>query len=152
MAFHTFGKEMHLNLSDIQDEVNRAFQRVWAAGARVNPFSENDWLPSVDVRDEPDRILIQAELPGVDLGAVDVTYADGMLTISGSKTDTGTEGAPAKKLVCERRYGSFSRSLPISHKIEPDRITASCRKGVLEVVLPKVKGAAGRTIRIEGQD
>ncbi|GIK17127.1 MAG: heat-shock protein [Planctomycetota bacterium] len=152
MPFNPFGKEIHLNMTDIQDEMQRMFQRLWAAGARVNPFSESDWIPYVEVRDEAERVVVTAEVPGVDIGAVDVSFAEGLLTISGNKSEISGEAASGKKLVSERRYGAFARTLPIPHKIEPDRITASCRKGVLEVVLPKSRSATARTIKVEGSE
>ncbi|MCC7291634.1 MAG: Hsp20/alpha crystallin family protein [Phycisphaerales bacterium] len=152
MAFNPFGKEIHLNMSDIQDEMNRMFQRLWSAGARVNPFSESDWIPYADVRDEADRVVVTAEVPGVDLGAVDVSFAEGLLTISGTKAEAAPpEGSGSKKLIGERRYGSFTRTLPIPHKVEPDKITATCKKGVLEIVLVKARSATARTIKIEGE-
>lgn len=146
-----FGKDVHLSLSDLQEEMNRVFQRLWVAGARVSPFSESDWIPYVDVRDEPERVVVTAELPGVELGAVDLTFNDGALTISGTKSDGAAEPSPGKKLVAERRFGSFTRCLPMPADIEPDQIRAQCRQGVLEVVLPKLRSAATRSIKIQAE-
>lgn len=145
-----FGKDVHLSLSDLQEEMNRVFQRLWAAGARISPFSDSDWIPYVDVRDEPERVVVTAEVPGVELGAVELTFNDGVLTISGTKSEEARDSQSGKKLVSERRFGSFTRSLPMPAGIDADQIRAQCRHGVLEVVLPKTRSATARTIKIQG--
>ncbi len=89
-----------------------------------------------DVSESADAIEISAELPGIDQKDVDLTLADGVLTIKGEKK---TESEEKKKdYYCrERRFGSFVRCFRVPESVDEGKVKASFDKGVLEVVLPK---------------
>jgi len=147
MTFNPFGKDVQYSLSDLQVEMNRMFQRLWHAGKRVNPFSDQGWIPDVDIWDEPERVVVTAELPGIDIEAVDLSFNEGELTISGTKAEPKLDESRSR-LISECRYGSFCRSIPISVKIDADHIAAACKAGVLEVILPKLNVKVAKTIKI----
>ncbi len=135
---------------------DRLFEQLWRGSLRpfdsaMSPFAAHLGLawPQIDV-DETDReVRVVAELPGMDSDDVQVTVANGVLTIRGEKRhedeDTGRHHFRR-----ECFYGQFARSVPIPSEVDVDRIQAKMKKGKLRVTLPKVEGAArrGRTITI----
>ena len=88
------------------------------------------------------------EIPGIKAGEVEITMADGLLTIQGERHAAG-EAAGEKIHRSERGYGVFRRSLalPSSH-VEADKTEASVRDGVLEILVPKAAEAQATLIRV----
>jgi HSP20 family protein len=83
-------------------------------------------------------LLVRAELPGVKLEDVEITFHERVLTISGERRAV-EQKAGSGYLVRERRYGPFRRSLVLPHNVQEDRISARFEDGVLEV---RVSGGA----------
>jgi HSP20 family protein len=109
-----------------------------------------EWAPALDVLREDGDIVVRAELPGVKQEDVDITYQNGVLTISGErKVEEQKEGSGY--YVRERRYGSFRRSMSLPEGTDESSITARFQDGVLEV---RIQGAAAvqepKRIQIEG--
>ena len=127
----------------LQQDVNRLFSGF--------PFSLNapDLSPKMDVIERGSKIILSAELPGLEEKDVDITLSDGILTVRGEKKSE-TEEKDDKHYMFERSYGSFSRSIQAPEGIKPEDIQATMEKGVLKVVLPasKAKSAPAAT-RIE---
>lgn len=138
---------------DMQSEMNRMFDEVFGNLSRVAGRQQGEqpmqWAPALDVLHENGDILVRAELPGVRQEDVDVTFHNGVLTISGErKAEQEKEGAGY--YVRERRYGSFRRSMQLPQGTDEGGIKARFEDGVLEV---RVEGAAAvqepRRIQIE---
>ena len=88
-----------------------------------------------EVADSDDAIEVSAELPGVDQQDVDVTLAEGVLTIKGEKKSESEEKKDYYR--SERSYGSFSRSFRLPDSVDETKIKATFDNGVLAVTLPK---------------
>jgi HSP20 family protein len=126
---------------------------------RLEPFLERfgfadedlvgaNWVPPVDVVETPDRILLRAELPGVRQDAIEISFAEGVLSIRGERGfEKETESLRYHRI--ERVYGNFARSFTLPRTVDPERITASFTDGVLEVSVLKRDGAKPRQIRID---
>src|SRR3712207_1761975 len=138
---------------DMQSEMNRMLKETLgslALGPRRRLNGSLEWAPALDVLQEDRDIVVRAELPGVKEDDVDITYQNGVLTISGVRqAEEQKEGSGY--YVRERRYGSFRRSLPFPEDTDESNITARFLDGVLEV---RVAGAAAvqepKRIQIEG--
>lgn len=139
---------------DVQSEMNRMFDEMFGGLARTGSRQQGEaptrWAPALDVVQEDGDIVVRAELPGVRLEDVDVTFHNGVLTISGErKAEQQKEGSGY--YVRERRYGSFRRSMTLPQGTDDSRIHARFQDGVLEV---RVEGAAAvqepKRIQIEG--
>lgn len=104
-------------------------------------------VPSVDVREVDEAILVEAELPGLDEKDVSVTLRDGVLTIKGEKA-TSTNEKKSDYHLMERSYGSFMRAFRVPDAVDVEKVSATFDKGVLKVTLPKVAGSADREKRI----
>lgn len=109
----------------------------------------NRWLPEVDVTEEKDRILIRADLPGMNEEDIHVEVSQGVLTISGERKRE-IEHKEGKVYRSERSYGSFLRSFTLPAGVDAARVRAAHKNGVLEVSLPKLAEAATKHIKIEG--
>jgi HSP20 family protein len=105
------------------------------------------WLPPVDVIEESDRIIFRAEMPGVDRNDIDIEMENGTLVLRGEKKQEKNANDGAAHRV-ERYYGSFSRSFVLPSTIDAEKIAATYRDGVLEVVLPKSEEAKPRRIKV----
>lgn len=114
----------------------------------IEPDSVSDWLPAVDIREEEDRFLLQADLPGVDPDAIEVTMEDGVLTIQGSRDTESTDEKEGYKRY-ERVRGSFLRRFTLPDTANGDEIAAATRHGVLEVSIPKQAKPQPRKISVK---
>ena len=151
MALLPFRKDVPLSLGVVQEEVNRMFDRFWHLGVLAGPLDGQDWAPPVDVREEPDRFVVRAELPGLSTDEVDVSIAGDSLIITGHKPSDHGEEEPEQGnhyLRTERRFGRFCRTLPLPATVDFDKATAQCKKGVLEIILPKKKDARPKAISV----
>jgi HSP20 family protein len=152
MSLLPFSKESQLSLGELQEQMNLLFNRLWHGGLSTGPFDGQDWAPALDVREEPERYVVHAEVPGLKVEDIELTYVGTTLTLKGEKIcETATESKTGC-LCRERRFGGFSRSITLPEKIEADKITATCRNGVLEVVLPKVEEFKPKPIKIEVEE
>lgn len=108
---------------------------LWEPQLPWQPMTERLTAPPIDVVRTETGYEVNVDLPGMSEKDVEVSYADGMLTISGEKTEeSGQEKTGV--LVSERRYGSFRRSLRVPETVDPAKIEGHVEKGVLTVVLP----------------
>ena len=102
------------------------------------PFDtkKGQWVPVVDEAETDNEIVVRAELPGVDEKDISVTLTGNTLTIKGQKKEEKEEkGKQFHRM--ESYVGSFERSLTLPVSVDPEKIKAECKKGVLEVHLPK---------------
>lgn len=107
-----------------------------------------NWAPPVDVIEENARIVLRAELAGIRQDAIDISFAEGVLTIRGERPFEKESDARRYHRI-ERVYGSFSRSFTLPRTADPERISASFTDGILEVSVPKRDEARPRQIRVE---
>jgi HSP20 family protein len=114
------------------------------------PFSADTLSPKIDVAESKDAIDVTAELPGVDEKDLDVTLANGMLTVRGEKrTERDEQDKDKNWHVLERNYGSFSRTIPLPFDPDPAKVEAKFDKGVLRIRLPKPAEVAQKQQKIE---
>jgi HSP20 family protein len=128
---------------NLRREIDHAFENFHPGSWRW-PFGRRElaWgmAPAVDIVEKEKAYEITAELPGMDEKNVDVKLSNGMLTIKGEKSEEKEEKKKDYYL-SERRYGSFQRSFPVPEGVDPDKVEANFKKGVLTVTLPKTADA-----------
>ena len=106
-------------------------ERGLAAGAPVAA-----WTPRVDVKEEENRFVIHADVPGVDPKDIEITLEDGVLTLKGErKSETQSEQDGWTRV--ERVAGSFSRRFTLPETVDAEGVAAKGEHGVLEIVIPK---------------
>jgi HSP20 family protein len=133
-------------LARMERDMEEMFGRLpaWPWGDR-----ERSWAPEVDMLDQKDEIVLRADLPGLEEKDIDVTVHDGSVTIRGERREETEEKKKDEYYYCERKYGAFSRTLPLPTGIDADKVKATFKRGVLEVHLPKAKEARGRKIEVK---
>ena len=106
------------------------------------------WMPAVDIQEEGDRFVLHADIPGVDPKDIEITMENGVLTIRGERTLQNEEEQKNFKRI-ERVHGSFYRRFTLPDTANPEKISASGKHGVLEIVIPKRPIAQPRRISVE---
>ncbi|CDO76514.1 hypothetical protein BN946_scf184712.g4 [Trametes cinnabarina] len=141
MALSTFFAEPFYSLADFDRLFDEAFN---ARTSAVSPRQQGDnsvsrpMRPRMDLHEDQEKNLVTAtfELPGLSKENVQIDVRDNILTVSGEST-ISSERDEKGYSVRERRYGKFSRSLPIPQGIKPEEIKASMENGVLTVTFPR---------------
>ena len=105
------------------------------------------WVPAMDLVEADDHFLLKADLPGLGEEDVSIELRDNALTISGERKSEH-EARERGWYRVERATGRFSRSLSLPEGVDPDAVTASFDKGVLEVRIPKPEARKPRRIAI----
>jgi HSP20 family protein len=106
------------------------------------------WGPPVDVFEKPDRLVIRAELPGIQKEDMDIRIENGVLTLHGErKRDVDITEENAYRM--ERVYGAFARSFSLPTTVDPTKVEATYKDGVLEVTIPKAETAKPKQIEIK---
>lgn len=132
--------EMQNSLNRMFNEVNRSFgENEWAAAG--------NWL-GVDVIEDPDNYIVTANLPGMLPEDIDITMHEHTLTIRAEVTAPELpEGT--RRLLNERRYGQFRRSITLPEAVDADNVEANFHNGVLTLSIPKSEVAKPRQISVK---
>ncbi len=135
-------------LGSLQNEMNRLFNNVFDAPAG-NGGTMRRWMPAMDLVETDDHFVLRADLPGLSEDDIKIELEDGTLTVSGDRKaehESKNEGYYR----VERAFGSFSRSLTLPQGVDPEAVTASFDRGVLEVRVRKPEQRKPRRIEIGG--
>jgi len=136
-------------VSRFSDEINRLFQAHYPDGGRYAPAANVPaWVPAVDIKEEAERFLVAADLPGVAPEDIEITAEDGALLIKGERRHEH-EAEDNGYRRTERRYGMFYRRFVLPESADTQRITATEKHGVLEIEIPKKKNAKARRIPVK---
>lgn len=137
------------SMTRLHDEINRLFQdRYTKAGDDGSSVATSHWAPAVDIKEETDRFLIVADVPGVAPEQIEITMDDGVLAIRGERQEEHKDERDGYKRV-ERVSGTFYRRFSLPDGVSPEGITAQGRNGVLEISIPKVERAKARRIEVK---
>lgn len=112
------------------------------------PAPTADWTPSVDIKEEAERFLIHADVPGVDPKDIELSMEDGVLTISGERKAESRDAQDGWTRV-ERHAGRFQRRFTLPDTANAEGIAAKGEHGSLEIVIPKLVKAAPRKIEVK---
>ncbi len=129
-------------------EMDRLWDSFFEGGLRRKAEEGREWLPSLDVAETKNELVVKCEVPGMDPKDIDISLSDGMLTIKGEKKQEREEKEADYHLV-ERSYGSFSRSVQLPKEVQSDKINASYKNGILKITLPKSEEAKKKEVKIK---
>ncbi|MER3429944.1 MAG: molecular chaperone [Blastocatellia bacterium] len=134
-------------LRTLQDEVNRLFSTTFGRSGETE-LMRGAWSPSVDIFENKDQIVLEAELPGMKPEDVDISIENNVLTLHGErKFEKKDEGDNYHRI--ERSYGSFTRSFTLPPTVSTDNIDATFENGVLRLTLAKREEAKPKKIEIK---
>jgi len=108
-----------------------------------------DWTPAVDIKEEDDKYVLHADIPGVKPEEIEISMDGGVLTIKGERKQESTEEKENYKRI-ERMHGVFYRRFALPDDADAEKIEASGKDGVLEVVIPKTEAQKPRKIEVKG--
>ena len=129
-------------------EMDRLWDSFFEERPRLRMEEAGEWMPSLDLSETDNDIIVKADLPGIDPKDIDISLANDVLTIKGEKKQEREEKDENYHII-ERSYGSFTRSLRLPRDVQSDKISASYKNGVLKVVLPKSEEAKAKEIKIK---
>ncbi|MFN2309066.1 MAG: Hsp20/alpha crystallin family protein [Gammaproteobacteria bacterium] len=137
-------------LNQLSSEIDQLFtpQRRRPGEDSAN-VATSDWVPAVDIKEEAERFVIHADIPGVDPKDIDVHMENGILTLKGGRHAESQEEREGYKRT-ERVRGSFYRRFSLPDTANAEAISAKSQHGVLEVVIPKQQKVQPRRIEVEG--
>lgn len=137
------------NAQPLQDEIKQVFERFFGeAEGDASSVVTSQWIPRVDIKEEPGRFLILADLPGVDPGAIEVNMDKGVLSIRGERqAEQKAENERFSRV--ERAHGVFYRRFALPESADADGIVATGRHGVLEITIPKRPESTPRRISVQ---
>jgi len=131
------------DLSVLQDRINRIFSE----HSRAEEPGSRTWAPVVDILETPSDLIVRAEIPGAKREEIDVEVTAESLTIRGErKFDTENKD---QYLRVERPYGPFQRSFSIGVPVQADKVKATYKDGILEIVVPKAEEVKPKKIQID---
>jgi HSP20 family protein len=108
---------------------------------------QRDWTPAIDVTRDNGDLVVKADVPGIKPEEITIEVAGDTLTLSGRHEESKQEKEQGF-VRRERRYGAFSRSMTLPAGIDPKKIKAHTKDGVLEVTIPLPREAAKEPVTI----
>jgi HSP20 family protein len=128
---------------------NRDFGRFFEDFDLPTLFSEGrEFTPAFDVSETEKELIVKAEVPGMDKKDIDISLSDGVLTIKGEKRQE-REDKNEHYYTAERRYGAFSRTMPLPVVVDTNKVDATYKEGVLKIILPKSETAKAKKIEVK---
>ena len=125
---------------DLLDEVEDMARRAW----------DTTMTPRVDMYEEENQVIVKAELPDIMKKDIDISLEDDVLTIKAEKKEETEEGEKGTThYTRERRFGQYVRRMTLPGKVDAENVTATLKKGVLEIKLPRAEEPKAKQIEIK---
>lgn len=136
----------------MREEMERIFDRFfedpWVMPELPVERSSTGWMPTLDMSETEDEIVLRAEVPGVEPRHLEITVAGHTLTLAGDKKEEH-EKKGENYYHCERSFGAFRRSIELPETADPEKISAEYDNGVVTLHVAKLKGAKPREIPVK---
>lgn len=129
-------------LNQLQRELERSLE---VARPGTETAATAEWTPAVDIKEEPSRYVLIADVPGVSPEQIDITMENGILTLKGERATEAQQRREGYKRV-ERVHGTFYRRFSLPDTADAEGISARCTNGVLEIAIPKKVAVQPRKI------
>ena len=133
-------------LTNLRDEINRLFEFPFGELDRETEFF--GWAPALDLYEDKDNLVVKAELPGMKKEEFDISLHEGNLVISGERSyeSEGKNGGTSRS---ERFFGRFQRAVALPKAVDPNKVSASYKDGILTVTLPKTEESKPKQITVK---
>src|SRR3954454_20204052 len=138
------------DLRTLQEEVNRLFTGSMPRTFDDEGIARGAWNPSVDIYDNKEQIVLEAELPGMKREDFDLSVENNVITLRGQRQFEKKDDSDNYHRV-ERAYGSFTRSFTLPNTVSAEGANAEYKNGVLRVSLPKREETKARRIEVRGE-
>ncbi len=135
-------------LAALRDRMNRVFDdSLFRSDRRDDPLAMGSWSPAVDMFEKDDKVVIKAELPGLDKKDVSLDLQNGVLTLKGERKHEN-EVKEENFYRREMSYGKFVRSFSLPVDVDADQIKAEFQNGLLTVEVPKPEEHKPKQIKV----
>jgi HSP20 family protein len=135
------------DLLTLQERMNRLFEHSLVRSRLADPaLASGTWTPLADVYETADAFVVQLEVPGIAEEDIEV-HVDGDNVVVRGRRQPVSRTRPDSFHRMERSYGAFSRSFQLPQDVDPDRVTARFKDGLLRVELPKLHARGGWRLR-----
>lgn len=135
-------------LTTLRREVDTLWDRFFPEKPFRETYLGHEWLPSIDLTETKDKLIVKAELPGLEAKDVELGIVDDILTIKGEKKEE-TETKDEHHFFVERHWGAFERKIKLPTLVKTGKIDAKFAKGVLTITMPKTEEAKKKEVKIE---
>jgi HSP20 family protein len=133
---------------DLRAAQEKMLRTAWGRGQQHDAGAGGTvWAPAVDISESTDAYRVAMELSGVSADEVEITFEDGLLTVQGER-HFPQDSAGEKVHRSERFYGAFRRSITLPNHVQADKIKASARDGVLQILMPKAPEVRAKRIQV----
>ena len=130
---------------EIEDMYDRFFEPSLLPSSYI--FGKGKWDPTVDISQGRKDITVKAEIPGIEAKDLDISIDGRLLTIKGEKRQEQKEKEETYYRV-ERSYGYFNRTIELPAEVDPNKVKASYKRGILRIKLRKANGYETRRIKV----
>ncbi len=130
------------------DEMKQVFDKFFGEdSADQSNVVTSQWTPRVDIKEEPERFVIYADIPGVEPKVIEIHMDKGILSLKGERTvESGRDSERFSRI--ERAHGTFYRRFALPDSANPEGIAATGKNGVLEISIPKKPETTPRRIQV----
>src|SRR5688572_28521261 len=136
------------DLLSLQEKMNRLFQESLSSEGLEAGSLGPPWTPLADAHETADAYVVELEVPGLQRDDLDVQAQGAHLVVKGERRPAG-QGRPERFYRMERSYGPFARSFTFAEPVDPERVTAQLKNGLLRLELPKAAARSPRRGRGE---
>ncbi len=106
------------------------------------------WTPPVDILETENELVLKADLPDVEMKDIKVDLENGTLSLKGHRKFEAEKKDKGYHRI-ERNYGSFARYFSVPETVDPEKVSAEYKNGVLTITLPKKEIAKPRSVKID---
>ena len=136
-------------VTEYRRDLNKLYDRFFETNFLPSSFlfDEGKWGPTLDISESRKDITVKAEIPGIEAKDFDISIHGRLLTIKGEKKQEQKQKEETYYRV-ERSYGCFNRTIQLPAEVNPDKVDATYKRGILKIKLRKSKENQSKRIKI----
>ena len=148
MRWRNGSTDLFQEFEDLQDEINKLFEVTRVPESRG--IFERTFSPAMDVIENPESFEVLCDVPGMEIGDMEISIAGSVLTLKGEKKST-VDKDEARTYREEMRAGRFQRTLQLPLAVDASRVDAVLKDGILTITLPKQEELKPRQIAVKAR-
>lgn len=135
-------------LDRMRRDMHQLFDRMMGEFSPVTLTGIMKRCPAIELSEMDDSLILRADIPGVNPDSLEIDLADNLLKIKGEiKKENIRKDEECHGI--ERSYDTFSRSIQLPCRVVREKVRATCKNGVLNIVMPKSRPEEHKKIRVE---
>lgn len=136
------------DLDQLNERMRRLLEQTFGGAWSPLLIEPLGWAPPVDIEEQDDAFLVEAELPGVQRNDINIELVGNELAITGEIKERERKGILRRRT---RRIGRFEYRVRLPDQVDPEKIDADLKDGLLTVRVPKTEKAARRRIEVKSK-